>query len=244
MQEGHDFFGRIKTFLETFGPGGATVMIVVAFLFIGLALWRGTGFVLFMLLLSFMFGTIQHGGIVFALALMRWFCLALLAVACVRRFQFPNATMLFFVFHVLLGMAFAFVSPAPLWSLQKGVLKLVIVIFLPIAATTYFLSIDDIIRFFKLCIFAAAAWTLTNLILAREFLQAREMRFSFGAIQQGAAVDAGAYLAPIIVWGIAQSRRRALRVSCVVLLVPFILLLLLSGKRAAFAGQVIIASDP
>ncbi len=244
--ESYDFFGRIESFLETFGAGGASILLIFLALAIGIALWRGTGFVLFLLMLSFALGPIQASGVIFAATLLRWFCLGLLLVACVRRFRLPNGTMCLYLLYAILGLIFIVRSPEPAWSFQQGILKLLVAVSVPIAVTTYVSSTNDIVRLLKMVIFAAAVWTISSLIFFQSYAQSGYLRFRLGGeVGAGAgAIDAGAYLAPIVVWGIVQSRRRGLRISSSVLIIPFVLLFLLAGKRTALAGLLAIGGAP
>ncbi len=242
-RESHDLAGRIASFLETFGAEGGMFLIIGLVLAVGVAFWRGAGFVLFLLMLSYAFGPIQEGGVIFAATLIRWSCFGLLLLVCIRDFQAPNRTMYLYLFYTMCGLIFFVNSPAPLWTIQKGCLRLMMALSIPLAVTTYVSSTADVARLFKIIIFTAAVWIVISLSFFQSYAQSEVLRFKLGG-ESALAVDAGAYLAPILVWGIVQSRRKKLRICSAVLIVPFIMLLLLSGKRTAFAGQLIIGSAP
>jgi hypothetical protein len=55
-----NFFGRLRSFSETFGPGAVIAIVMLAVIAIMISLWRGIGLI------------VTSGSVVFASTLIRW----------------------------------------------------------------------------------------------------------------------------------------------------------------------------
>lgn len=234
-----DFFGRLKSFSETFGPGALIAIIVLAIIVVMISLWRGTGLIIFILFLTYSVGAITSGGVVFVSTLIRWACLALLGIGFFQGFSLPKASMLFFDFYVLLAFILIIFSPVPTIAIQQGVLLLTTVICVPIAINSYIKSTENIRRLFKMGIVAGAVWALTSTMFLSEYIYSTEERFGTGVMAY-----AGAFFAPMIAWGIIQKRDILWKVFSMILIVPFTTILLLSAVRGAILGMLGIGLFP
>jgi O-antigen ligase len=209
-----------------------------------IALWRGTGLILFVLFITYSIGAISYGGVVFLSTIVRWGCLALLTIGFFKAFHPPRASMLLFVFYALLGFLFVSRSPILFWSAQRAVLLLMVVITVSIAVSGYITSPEKVATLFKMGIVAAAVWMITSMIFVQEFVRSTQLRFSIGAGGGGSVAYGGAFFAPMVVWGIVQRRYRFWRIFSTLLIVPFVFVLLLGGVRTAIIGMLVIGSFP
>jgi len=128
FSQDQSFFGRIEDFNRMFGEGGAAILLLGLILAGLIAMWRGTGLLLFVLFLSYSVAAISYGGVIFAATLARWGVLAALLVLMVAHFRFPRPAVFLFMAYALLGLLFTPWSPAPYWSLQRGGLLLLAII--------------------------------------------------------------------------------------------------------------------
>jgi O-antigen ligase len=244
MQES-DFFGRLRGFVETFGAGGVLVIIIAALIITTIAMWRGTGFLFLILFISFSLGAINQGGVVFMATLTRWGCLFLLGVGLFKRPQFHSRAMLFFAFYVLLCIVFMFLSPVFMFSVQQTGLLVMTVLGVSLAINSYITSPKDISTLFKMGIVAAAIWTATSITFLSAYRYSATLRFSTSAEVGGvAAAYAGVFFAPMVMWGIIQNRYILWRIFCVILFVPYALMIVVGGVRSAILGMLVIASLP
>jgi len=239
-----DFLGRLRSFIDVFGTGGLLIVITVAIVMAAIALWRGTGLILFVLFITYSIGAITYGGVVFLSTIVRWGCLALLAIGFFKAFHPPKASMLLFVFYALLGFLFVSRSPILFWSAQRAVLLLMVVITVSVAVSGYITSPEKIATLFKMGIVAAAVWVATCMIFVQEFVRSARLRFTIGEGLGGAVAYAGAFFAPMIVWGIVQRRYKFWRIFSIFLIAPFVFILLLGASRTAILGMLVMGSFP
>ena len=239
------FFGRLYGFWETFGALGVFLVIIVASVIITVALWRGPGLMLFVLFMTYATGAISYGGILFLSTLVRWLFIGLLGFMLFRSRFSMRYTMVFVFFYLLMGALGNLQSPNPLWTVQQTILLTATIIFTPLAINAYVFDFDKIIRIFKFGIVAATVWTISNMLFISEFKEASELRFT-GAGEKGsvALAYAGAFFAPMIVWGMVQNRYKFWRLYSILLIIPFLLILLASGVRSALFGMAFIAPVP
>jgi len=242
---GVDFFGRLRSFIDIFGIGGLLIVIIAAIIVTVIALWRGTGFVLLILFLSFSMGAISQRGIIFMATLVRWGCLALLGVGIFKRPRFYGRGILFFAFYVFLGAVFIFLSPMILWTTQQTFLLAMTVFGISVAVNSYAVSCKHIDNLFKMGITAAAVWTITSMLFVSEYLYSTRARFSTSEEIGGVAVAyAGVFFAPMVFWGVIQNRYKLWRILSILLYVPFIFIVMLGGVRSAMLGMLVIACLP
>jgi O-antigen ligase len=240
-----DFFGRLRSFSETFGPGVIVAIIALAVIAVMISLWRGTGLIIFILFLTYSVGALTRGGVIFASTLTRWACLALLGIGFFKGFSPPKASMLFFGFYAILAFILVIFSSFPAVAIQQGILLLTTVICVPIAINSYIKSAENIRRLFKMGIVAGAVWTLVNTMFLSEFMYSTETRFiAEGTAGTGVIAYAGAFFAPMIAWGIIQKRDVIWKIFSMILIVPFTTILLLSGVRSAILGMLGIGLFP
>jgi hypothetical protein len=240
-----DFLGRLRGFVETFGSGGLLIIIIAAIIIVTIALWRGTGFLFLILFISFSLGAINQGGVVFMATLARWGCLFLLGVGLFKRPQFHSKAMLFFAFYVLLCIVFMFLSPIFMFSVQQTGLLVMTVLGVSLAINSYITSPKDISTLFKMGIVAAAVWTVTSITFLSQYRYSATLRFSTSAEIGGvAAAYAGAFFAPMVMWGIIQNRYILWRIFCIILFIPYALMIVVGGVRSAIIGMLVIASLP
>lgn len=238
-----DFFGRLKGLVEIFGAAGIIALIVAVLLVVIVAFVRGTGFVFFMLFLSYAVGAIGYGGVVFAATMSRWLFLALLGLGVLKHFEMPRVSYFLFLIYVLLGFLFTFNSPVPMWSIQQAVLLLLVALCVPIGILCYIREEKNIATLFKMGIFAAAVWTGTSLLFIQSFFAEEVGRFSMGAGTVTAA-HAGAFFSPFLVWGIIQKKYKFWRGFSLIVIMPFVLVQFIGSVRSGIVGMLIIASIP
>ncbi len=246
MQEsGVDFLGRLRSFVEIFGLGGLLVIIIAVLIIAAIAMWRGTGFLFLILFISFSLGAINQGGVVFMATLTRWGCLFLLGVGLFKRPQFHGKGLLFFAFYVLLCIMFIFLSPIFTFSAQQTVLLVMTVIGVSLAINSYITSPENIGTLFKMGIIAATIWTATSITFLSQYRYASALRFSTSTEMGGvAAAYAGAFFAPMVMWGIIQNRYFLWRIYSILLFIPYSLMIIAGGVRSAIIGMLVIASFP
>ena len=144
--------------------------------------------------------------------LVRWSCLFLLGVGLFKRPQFHGKAMLLFAFYVLLCIVFMFLSPVFMFSFQQTGLLVMTVLGVSLAINSYITSPKNISTLFKMGIVAAAVWTATSITFLSQYRYAATLRFSTSAEMGGvAAAYAGAFFAPMVMWGIIQNRYILLR---------------------------------
>ena len=243
--EATGFLGRLRSFIDVFGTGGLLIVITVAIVIAAIALWRGTGLILFVLFITYSIGAISYGGVVFLATIARWGCFGLLVIGFFKKFHLPRASMFLFIFYALLGFLFVIRSVVPFWSMQRAVLLLMVVISVSVAVNGYITGPEKVATLFKMGIVAAAVWTATSMIFVQQFVRSTQLRFSIGELANvGAMAYAGAFFTPMIVWGIVQRKYKFWRIFSVLLIVPFVFILLLGGLRTAIVGMLVIGCFP
>jgi O-antigen ligase len=237
-----DFLGRLRGLFDMFGPVGFLAIVIGALIVAVIALWRGTGPILFVLFLSYSFSAVIQGGVVFLSTVVRWSCLILCIVGFFKMSSRPKSSMLLIIFYAFLGLLFVGRSTVIFWSLQRAVLLTLFVLCVPAAVNSYITDPDKIGSLFKMGIMAATVWVVVSLLFLRDFLHSSDVRFGGEVI--GGVAWAGAFFSPMILWGIIQKREKFWRIHCVVLSLPFVFLLFIGGVRTAIFGMLIIASLP
>lgn len=245
VQEGYDLASRLQSFLDVFGMGGLLLVLCVTFIVIGVTFSRGLGLLLLTLFVSYTLGAVTSGGIIFLSTLARWGCLLLLGIGFFKYFTLPRPAFLLLIGYALLSFVFVFSSPAPMFAMQQSVLLLATIVCVSVAINSYMTSADKVAQLFKMGIVAATVWTISNLLLARGFTTSVYTRFSTDeAISGVVAAYSGAFFAPMVVWAIVQKESKVLRIYCLLLILPFLFVLLLTGVRSALFGMVGIALLP
>jgi O-antigen ligase len=244
-----DFWGRVHGFLDAFGVLGLFLIFILFSIIVAIVFWRGTGVLIFVLLISYSIGTIEAGGIAPLATLVRWVCFFLLMIGLFKNYSFPKISMVFIVLYALLGLLFVVRSPVPSWSFQRSMLLLITIIGVSLGTGSYVTSIVKIENLFKMGIIAAFFWTVACLLFVKEYTQSAYATFaaatSADTIVSGAGLAwAGAYFAPMIAWGIIQNKYKAWRIFCGLLFAPFVFVILLLDVRTALFGMLIIASSP
>jgi len=240
-----DFFSRIRSFSEAFGPGGTLALVILALVITAITLWRGTGLVLFILFITYSVGAITQGGVLFVSTMVRWACLFLLGIGFLKEFHLPKPSMFLFFFYALLAVLFIAFSPYPTIAIQQGALLIMTVICVTIASNSYIKSEENIRRIFKMGIVAGGVWTLVSAAFIGEFMYSADTRFvAEGTAGTGTIAYAGAFFAPMIVWGVLQKRDFLWRILSATVIIPFVFLLLLTGMRSAIFGMLGIAIFP
>jgi O-antigen ligase len=240
--EGFDFLGRLRGIIEMFGPVGLFLIIIAALVIAVISLWRGVGPILFFLFISYSFSAVIQGGVIFLSTLVRWSCLILCLLGFFKMSSRPKSSMLLFVFYAFLGLLFVGRSTVVLWSLQRAVLLILVVLCVPVAINSYITGPDKVRSLFKMGIVAATVWVGVSLLFLKDYLYTSDIRFG-GEITGGVAW-AGAFFSPMIFWGIIQKREVFWRIYSAVLIMPFVFLLFIGGVRTAIFGMLIIASLP
>lgn len=245
VPEGFDLFSRFQGILEIFGYGGLLVVLCFVAVVVGFTFVRGLGLLLLTLLVSYSLGAITTGGVIFLSTVIRWGCLILLGISFIKYFEMPSPSLLLLIFYALLGLGFSVFSPAPSFSMQQSILLLATILCTSVAISSYVTSFDAIGRLFVMGIAAASVWTASNLLLAREFILSPHLRYSTDtAVSAVSAAYAGAFFVPMVVWGIVQKKSSWLRLYSVLLIVPFLFILILTGVRSALFGMTMIAILP
>jgi len=244
-QVDQSLLGRLSAFRESFGTLGLILMFCAACVVVAIALWRGPGLMLFVLFLTYATGAIAQGGIIFLSTVVRWFFLGLLGLMIFRKHPRMKFTMIFVIIYLLLGFLGNIQSPVFMWTIQQTVLLAMAILFIPIAVNSYVTDFDKVAKIFKMGIAAATVWIAANIMFLGEFRYATEERFT-SSEGIGAVVVAysGVFFAPMIVWGILQSRYKIWKLYSMVLMVPFLVVLLVGAVRSALLGMVLIASIP
>lgn len=237
-----DFLGRLRGLFEMFGPVGFFAVIIGVLIVAIIAFWRGTGPIIFILFVSYAFSAVVQGGVVFLSTVVRWGCLILCLLGFFKMSSRLKSSMLFFVFYAFLGLLFVGRSTVIFWSLQRAVLLVLVVLSIPIVINSYITGPDKVGSLFKMGIIAATVWVGINLLFLKEFIYSTELRF--GGEVTGGVAWAGAFFSPMILWGIIQKREVFWRILCLVISMPFVFLVFVSGVRTAIFGMLIIASLP
>jgi O-antigen ligase len=242
---GSDFIGRLSGFIETFGAFGLILMFFVTCIIVAIALWRGPGLMLFVLFLTYATGSISQSGIIFVSTLVRWLFLFLLGFMIFRK-HFPmEFTLIFIVLYLLFGSLGNVRSPAFVWTIQQTVLLAMTILFIPIAVSGYISDLNKIAVIFKMGIVAVTVWVISNMVFLGEFRYVAKQRFtSSEEVGAGTVAYAGAFFAPMIVWGILQNRYKLWKLYSVLLIIPFLMILLVGAVRSVLFGLVLIASMP
>lgn len=240
-----DFWGRWDSLVTQIGYGGILLMFIFVVTIIAISLWRGVGLILMLLFLSYAVGAVTYGGLVFIATVIRWGLLILLALCFFKQFVLPKSSMLLIYFYVLLGLIFVSRSPVPMWSFQRGMLLAMTVFTVSISVNSYVDSPKKLSTIFKMGIFSAFVWTASNMIFVKEYIYASQLRFSAGEeIGVVSTAYAGAFFAPMIIWGIVQREYKFWKITSVLLIAPFVFVLFLGGVRTAIVGLLCIGSFP
>ena len=237
-----DFLGRLRGLFEIFGPVGLFGVIIGVLIVAIITLWRGTGPIIFILFVSYAFSAAMQGGIVFLSTVVRWGCLILCLVGFFKMSSRLKSSMLLFVFYAFLGLLFVGRSVVILWSLQRAVLLVLVVLSIPIAINSYITGPDKVGSLFKMGIIAATVWVGFNLLFLKDFIHSTALKF--GEHAPVSIAWAGAFFSPMILWGIMQKREVFWRIYSIVIAMPFVFLLFIGGVRTAIFGMLIIASLP
>jgi O-antigen ligase len=94
-------------------------------------------------------------------------------------------------------------------------------------------------------IVSASFWVAINTLFVKQFMWSAKLTFAGSEGSRGGSVAwAGAFFAPMIVWGIFQKNFKFWRLFSIFLIFPFVFLMLLGGVRTAILGMLIIGSLP